>query len=393
MALPDADENALIQAGVLALRGGDFLTARQSFEHVVAAGRADGAVLLSLAHACGASGDTVAALAAVDAALAREPRNLRALVMKGDHLAAAGQAAAAAAYYQAVVRAGEAAPQLPAELRPAVARARAQCERYAQEFEAHLQARLAEMVAVQGPASARFAQSLDLLFGKRQLYMQQPRLYCFPELPQIQFYPRDSFAWMDRVESATEAIREELRAVLAEPAAFTPYVQGAANRPATVQGGMLNNPDWGAYYLWHHGAPVAEHVARCPRTMEALAEVPLARVPGRSPSVLFSLLRPGARIPPHHGFVNTRLICHLPLIVPPGCGFRVGNDTREWVEGRAWAFDDTIEHEAWNNSESTRVILLFEVWRPELTEAERALVGAMFEAIDQHRGGAGEWSI
>jgi aspartyl/asparaginyl beta-hydroxylase (cupin superfamily) len=80
--------------------------------------------------------------------------------------------------------------------------------------------------------------------------------------------------------------------------------------------------------------------------------------------------------------VNTRLICHLPLVVPGGCGFRVGNETREWVEGKAWAFDDTIEHEAWNSSDRTRVILLFEIWRPELTEAERGLVTSMFEAID-----------
>jgi aspartyl/asparaginyl beta-hydroxylase (cupin superfamily) len=79
--------------------------------------------------------------------------------------------------------------------------------------------------------------------------------------------------------------------------------------------------------------------------------------------------------------------------VPPGCGFRVGNDTREWVEGKAWLFDDTIEHEAWNRSDQTRVILLFEIWRPELTDDERRLVSAMFEAIDQHGGGATSWNL
>ena len=91
--------------------------------------------------------------------------------------------------------------------------------------------------------------------------------------------------------------------------------------------------------------------------------------------------------------MNTRLICHLPLIVPPGCGFRVGNDTRTPIEGRAWAFDDTIEHEAWNTSKEARVILLFEVWRPELSDQERALVRAMFEAIDEYSGQPPSWSI
>ena len=109
--------------------------------------------------------------------------------------------------------------------------------------------------------------------------------------------------------------------------------------------------------------------------------------------MLFSLLRPGARIPPHSGLVNTRLICHLPLIVPPHCALRVGNDVRVPVEGKAWLFDDTVEHEAWNQSEKPRVILLFEIWRPELTEQERSLVAAMFEAIDSYSGQKPVWSI
>lgn len=135
------------------------------------------------------------------------------------------------------------------------------------------------------------------------------------------------------------------------------------------------------------------NATRCPATMAALAGAPLASVRNRSPSILFSLLRPGARIPPHTGFVNTRLICHLPLIVPPGCGLRVGNDTRTPVEGKAWVFDDTMEHEAWNLSDRIRGILLFEVWRPELTGEERALVSAMFEAIDAHSGEKAVWTI
>ena len=94
-----------------------------------------------------------------------------------------------------------------------------------------------------------------------------------------------------------------------------------------------------------------------------------------------------------NGFVNTRLICHLPLIVPASCGLRVGNETRTPIEGKAWLFDDTMEHEAWNDSDQTRVILLFEIWRPELTAEERRLVSAMFEAIDAHSGEKAAWGI
>ena len=157
---------------------------------------------------------------------------------------------------------------------------------------------------------------------------------------------------------------------------------------------MTDNPDWSAFYLWKNGAGRARERRALP------ADLPRHGATSRSPTSPTARHRscsrcfaPGARIPPHSGLVNTRLICHLPLIVPPGCGFRVGNDTRTPVEGKAWAFDDTIEHEAWNNSDRARVILLFEVWRPELTEDERGLVRAMFDAIDAYSGQKPSWSI
>ncbi|MGH8196396.1 MAG: aspartyl/asparaginyl beta-hydroxylase domain-containing protein [Woeseiaceae bacterium] len=95
--------------------------------------------------------------------------------------------------------------------------------------------------------------------------------------------------------------------------------------------------------------------------------------------------RPSAQ--PHNGFLNSRLICHLPLIVPPGCHFRVGNEERRWERGKAWVFDDTIEHEAWNSSDETRVILIFDIWRPELSDEERNLVTALMQAVDSYAGG------
>jgi aspartyl/asparaginyl beta-hydroxylase (cupin superfamily) len=234
---------------------------------------------------------------------------------------------------------------------------------------------------------------VDLILGQKRIYLQQPKYYYFPGLPQLQFYERSLFPWFDDVEAALPDIRAELDAILDEPGAFAPYVQGHANRPKKEELGMLNNPAWSAYYLWKNGEPVAENAARFPKTLHALRNVPLAHVPNRSPSILFSLLRPGAHIPPHNGLVNTRLICHLPVIVPGKCRFRVGNETRDWVQGKGWAFDDSIEHEAWNGSDRTRVILLFDVWRPELTEEERRLVVSLFEAIDAHAGRKPDWEI
>jgi len=369
--------------GIEALRKGDVRKARESFERIVAAGQADASTYLGLAYACTGLKDHPAALAAVDRALALEPRNLRALIMKADHLAAAGDARAASSFYRAALNTAPPADQLPADLRNELARAQAMCARYAAQFEAFLRQRLARGLA-EGRSAGRFRDSLDILTGGKRIYFQEPRQYFFPGLPQIQFYERSDFPWLDKVEAATADIRAELIEILKQESAFRPYVEGNPSLPQTDAQGMLNNPEWSAFYLWKNGAIVAENAARCPKTLDALADAPLARVPGRSPSILYSLLRPGARIPPHTGEVNTRLICHLPLIVPDQCSFRVGNDTRAPVEGRAWVFDDTIEHEAWNGSERTRVILLFEIWRPELTAAERALVSAMFEAIDAY---------
>ena len=110
--------------------------------------------------------------------------------------------------------------------------------------------------------------------------------------------------------------------------------------------------------------------------------VPGAQIPGRAPSAFFSMLSPHTRIPPHTGVTNTRAIIHLPLIVPPNCGFRVGGETREWVEGSPFAFDDTIEHEAWNDSDEMRAVLIFDVWNPHLSEEERAVIADYCLAID-----------
>ena len=384
------DVNMLMNAGVDALRKGDSARARASFERALAAGHNGAGALVGLAYACRGMGDRASSLAAVERALALEPRNLRALILKADHLAGDGDDRAASSFYLAAVRAAPEPDRLPADLRDEVARAQTECERIAARFESFLRKELAPHVLA---GAGRFAESLDILVGRKKAYLQQPRYYYFPGLAAVPFHDRAAFPFLDAVEAATQDIRAELSVVLREETAFKPYIQSDPDRPRREQDGLLDNPDWGAFYLWKDGEPVAENAARCPKTLQALAGVPLCRVRNRSPSVLFSLLRPGAHIPSHTGMVNTRLICHLPLIVPGQCVFRVGNETREWVEGKAWVFDDTIEHEAWNRSNATRVILLFEIWRPELSDSEQSLVNAMFAAIDAQSGRKPAWEI
>ena len=132
--------------------------------------------------------------------------------------------------------------------------------------------------------------------------------------------------------------------------------------------------------------PNAAVIERCPHTARVLESLPLARIPGRAPNAFFSILRARSRIPAHTGVTNTRAIVHLALDVPPGCGFRVGGETRVWVEGKAFAFDDTIEHEAWNDSVARRAVLIIDAWNPHLSERECAAITAYFAANDAALG-------
>ena len=127
-----------------------------------------------------------------------------------------------------------------------------------------------------------------------------------------------------------------------------------------------------------------------PRTAALVESLPICRIDGRAPNVFFSILRPGSHIPPHTGVTNVRGVVHLPLIVPDGCEFRVGGETRSWVKGAALAFDDTIEHEAWNRSTQDRAVLIIDVWNPYLSDHERTMIGRLYGAADVQRGHAAQ---
>jgi aspartyl/asparaginyl beta-hydroxylase (cupin superfamily) len=166
---------------------------------------------------------------------------------------------------------------------------------------------------------------------------------------------------------------------------FSPYVRSGDSKIGRNDQGLADNDDWSALYLWDHSRLVPENAALFPHTLEALEAAPMPEIALQAPMALFSKLAPGTRIPPHNGLLNTRLICHLSLVVPPDCGaLRVGNEERPWVEGELLIFDDSIEHEAWNNSDRERVILLFEIWRPEISAEERKLLTRMLIAVKEY---------
>lgn len=377
MQLTNQQAEQLVRDGVEALRRNRPAEARQRFEAVTQTGRATGQIWLLLATACRAQHDGPSEEAALDQLLAIEPRAARGHIMKGDCRLRAGDETAALHYYKSALMITD-GQQLPADLLAEARRAEAAIAQIEDRFDAVREATLAARGLPAEARSARFQHSLDIMAGRKRIYHQQPTSYYFPELPQVQFFETADFDWVAEVEAAADDIRAELTAVLAAGAdGFRPYIRSEANAPRVDDNHLLDNADWSALFLCENGQRADDVIERCPLTWKAVQAAPLPDMPN-SPTAMFSLLRPRTRIAPHTGVHNARLICHLPLIVPPGCGFRVGNEVREWQPGKLLIFDDSIEHEAWNDSAENRVVLIFDIWRPELSERERAEVRALF---------------
>lgn len=385
MKFSDQDLERLAREGAEALRQGRSKDARQRFATVADTGRGGAQIWLLLAVACRADGDAAAEEAALDQLLALEPQHVPGLIMKGDCRMNAGDDRTAVTLYKTALRLGSEQPSLPQDVLGALRRAETMARQLEARYAVHLEASLAAQGLPPERRSARFQHSLDIIAGRRQIYIQEPTHYFFPELPQAQFYDPAAFDWVPALEAATDAIREELRAVLAEGLeGFCPYIRAEPNVPRDHP--LLDNENWSALFLCENGRLFEEAIARCPRTWEVVRNAPLPWIERSSPTVMFSLLRARTRIPAHSGMQNTRLICHLPLILPPHCRFRVGNETRAWEEGKLLIFDDTIEHEAWNDSGEDRVVLIFDIWRPELSERERREVSALFAIPDATAG-------
>lgn len=340
-----------------------------------------------LAQACQMAGDSVGQGDALARLLAEEPRHLGGLLLMAAYKAGQGDSRAASSFYTTALAVADHAPdQVPASLIPLLQQGQRFLQQAQGEYADFLNAQLADKGIAPGAVSPRVDMALDLLLGRKQVFLQQPTSFYFPGLPQRQFYEAAEFDWAQGFEAQAGAMLAELEALLdGQPGDFSPYVQTRPDRPAAANP-LRDDPCWGAHYLWENGAPVADHAARAPATMAALATAPMPVIAARSPMALYSLLRPDTHIRPHNGMLNTRLICHLPLITNPDCAIRVGNETRAWQQGRLLIFDDSIEHEAWNRGQATRIILLFEIWRPEISMDERTALTVIFEAISAYGG-------
>lgn len=379
------------------LMRGDAAGAHTLLTQAVAADPTHASIWLNLAAALRGLQRPDEEMTAVDKALSLEPRNLRAMLQKASLQELMGKPRDAAMTYRFVLQSVPAGALPPQSLRPVFQHALQFVAANDRELEAFVESRLKPLrERHKDEPLQRFERCLEILLRKKPIYRPQPSFMYFPRLPALEFYDRSDFPWLDSIEAATDDIRGELINVLKEdPTGVIPYVDIPVGMPLDQWRELNRSRRWGVYYLWREGVAYPDHIARFPRTVQALEAWPRCDVPSSGPTAVFSILDGKTRIPAHTGVSNTRLIVHLPLIVPPGCGFRVGGERREWHPGKAFVFDDTFEHEAWNDSDVPRAVLILDIWSPHLSAAERDLVrqvtadvGEFYGTSSYHEGNA-----
>ena len=336
------------------------------------------------------------AVAAVDHVLTLQPHHLDALFLAASIQENRGRNRVAAATYRTALAHVRQGAAVLVDQRAAIEHAKAAVAANDAALDRYLEDRL-EGLRDRFAAEPldRFDRCMATVLRKRRVYRPMPSFLYFPNIPSIEFFDREDFPWLGAIEDATDDIRAELLDVLkAAPESLEPYITTKQTPGVTPQkdagGGVwreLNDsPRWSSYFFWQEGRPYPENIARCPKTVAALNAWPRCDLPRTGPTAMFSLLAPKTRIPPHTGVTNARVVVHIPLIVPTDCGFRVGAETRPWELGKALVFDDTIEHEAWNNSDQLRAVLIIDIWNPFLTLAEREMVRSLTDGVGEFYG-------
>ena len=364
----------------LAIAQGDLGRAIALLREAAEAEPQDGTLWMKIAALHRATGSPQAALDAIHRALAVSPLDFTMLLMRASLLQRFGSPEAASAW-------GNALAQKPAgELPPQIAAAVVEGEKY---YDAWLNAREQSLVSSMASIEAqggqeerrRIARFRNNVLGRTKVFHSTPTQFHYPELSEREFHPREAFPFLGDLEAATDTIAAELTAVMAaERAELVPYIQYDEHLPLAQWKPLNRNSDWTAIHLWQNGDLIEANAQHCPRTIDLLKSFPQPQIRGSGPNAMFSLLAPATAIPAHVGVNNARLVCHLPLVVPEGCWFRVGAETRYWKRGEAFVFDDTIEHEALNPTNDLRIVFIFDVWHPDLSATEQAAVAALIDS-------------
>jgi aspartyl/asparaginyl beta-hydroxylase (cupin superfamily) len=169
-------------------------------------------------------------------------------------------------------------------------------------------------------------------------------------------YPNSRFSWISTLENNHELILAELNAVLQEKEKIPLFTDLSEEQKRITAG-----DDWRVFLLIGYGKQIPLNAMQCKTTMSLLKNVTGLQ------SAMFSILKPGAVIKPHRGPYNGLLRYHLGLIIPEAysdCGIRIDKTIYNWQKGQSIVFDDSFEHEVWNNTAQYRVVLFIDFERP-----------------------------
>ena len=377
MTQPEPDLQHRMAEADRALRGGDAAESRAQLEAAALSDPKVPAFWQRLATVQRLTGAPRLALGSIDRGLALAPLDFVGLLMRAGLLDLLGEAEAGEAYGRALAQ--RRPDPLPSALVPVIARAEAAWAAYQEGLEARLAAAIEASTADLTPVERLRASRLATNVSRRtRAYHSEATHFHYPGLRELEFHDPAQFPWLPAFEAATDAITREMQgAAAATDAQLVPYIQYAQSEPLEQWAALNFNRDWTAIHLIDRGQNVTANAQLCPQTMALLAEVPQPWIEGCGANAMFSLLAPHTAIPAHVGVANFRVLCHLPLVVPGQCWFRSGATRREWERGKGWIFDDSIEHEAANDSDHLRVVMIFDAWHPDLSPAECTAISAM----------------
>lgn len=388
---PD-DPQALNIVALAALRAGHFRRARELLQRATAAQPQDASSHHHLGRACDAEGDLRGALVAHGQAVKLRSDFHVARLFLASALERAGEVQAALLQFARALSDAQSqgrwvdAASTPPALRPMIEHAVGVVRQGRRQALAHLLEPLAK--AYGRDEMARVERCIRIYLREEAPEYpdarQRPTFLYFPGLGASPYLDRSKFDWIDALESQTDLIRGELMTLL-------PSSEGRERVFTTEElekqnlRGLDVPPSWNGYYFYRHGVRREDNCSSCPATARALKSLPLVHVRDHGPEVLYSVFTPGTHLLPHRGVTNTRLVGHLALMIPEDCALNVGGEIYHWAPGRVVVFDDTYEHEAWNRSKLTRVVMIFDVWHPGLTQAERHAVADLVGRIGDFR--------
>ena len=271
----------------------------------------------------------------------------------------------------------------------AVARGRVVHGAYTRQLGEHIRGQVAESESRCSAAERRrLAAFIDTTLRVRRRFRQEPTEYYYPGLPAIEFYERDEFPWLPEFESATAAIGQELVDILREEQpGFTPYIQYDRAHAARPVARAQSFPALERLPLLRAGqadrgslpqGPGHDRRGLPPAAGGVAAALAVRDVLGARAEDTHSRRTPASR--------TSVWSCICRLSCRRAADSVSAARSREWRVGEAWVFDDTIEHEAWNDSDDLRYILICDVWSPRLSPDERTAIAGIIAATDAFNG-------